>query len=290
MKADSFFCAGLTHKVCQDYAAAGEVGKTFRPAGVPNTPAAYAIVSDGCSDSPDTDFGSRLLVRHAMGQVRRHGGRLDPDSLIENAAEVGRRLNLDPRAMNATIAIAFEEGNEVGVKLWGDGVIAARGRDGSLVIHSVVFPTGAPMYLNYWLSESNLTAYLQKFGPTRVTTSIRILPDGTVTATEDEDSAINIENDNEPVSVDFRFSRYDYDIVAVMSDGVQSFKAFEGRGYVGLPIETVVAAMMNFKVLTGEFVVRRLKAFFRKAEELGWRWDDDVSMAAIYTGDLGETP
>jgi len=48
MIADHHFCIGKTHKVCEDYATSGitEDGVT------------YAIASDGCSSSKDTDFGA----------------------------------------------------------------------------------------------------------------------------------------------------------------------------------------------------------------------------------------
>ena len=52
MFADCAFAAGRGHDVCQDYAAAG--GGADEP---------YAILADGCSTSPDTDVGARLLVK-----------------------------------------------------------------------------------------------------------------------------------------------------------------------------------------------------------------------------------
>ena len=50
MKADAYFEIGATHLVCQDYALA-----------FANNEYAYAIVSDGCTSSPNTDIGARLI-------------------------------------------------------------------------------------------------------------------------------------------------------------------------------------------------------------------------------------
>src|SRR5215203_2249321 len=49
MNTDCFFNIGATHSVCQDYVVASP----------------YLILSDGCSSSPDTDIGARLLVKAA---------------------------------------------------------------------------------------------------------------------------------------------------------------------------------------------------------------------------------
>ncbi|HYO91642.1 MAG TPA: hypothetical protein VEQ40_08400, partial [Pyrinomonadaceae bacterium] len=65
MNADSAFLIGATHAVCQDYAVAGN-GTPDERAAVSNLQAnPYVILSDGCSSSPDTDIGARLLVKAA---------------------------------------------------------------------------------------------------------------------------------------------------------------------------------------------------------------------------------
>ena len=50
MNANCAINIGSTHALCQDYALARNDGP-------------YVILSDGCSSSPDTDVGSRLLVK-----------------------------------------------------------------------------------------------------------------------------------------------------------------------------------------------------------------------------------
>ena len=50
MNADHYYTIGNSHSVCQDYAISGLVEN-----------GAYAILSDGCSSSPDVDVGARML-------------------------------------------------------------------------------------------------------------------------------------------------------------------------------------------------------------------------------------
>ena len=72
---------------------------------------------------------------------------------------------------------------------------------------------------------------------------------------------------------------------AVFSDGVFAFKRpTEVGGWEQIPWEEVVRELTAFKTYKGEFVKRRMKRFFKDAEKRGWRWDDDVSVAAIYFG------
>ena len=51
MKIDSAFQIGKTHDICEDFALTG----------TKNSIVPYTIVSDGCSSSPLTDVGSRIL-------------------------------------------------------------------------------------------------------------------------------------------------------------------------------------------------------------------------------------
>ena len=59
MNANSTFSIGKNHIVCEDYALA-YTGPIIT----------YAIVSDGCSSSPDVDFGARCLAMSAKRELR----------------------------------------------------------------------------------------------------------------------------------------------------------------------------------------------------------------------------
>lgn len=295
MNADSFFVQGHTHTVCQDYATAGRT--TAPPPSTWPLPGdltpesfryTYGILSDGCSTSLNTDFGSRFLVRAAMGQLRSFGSARPPTivgyQILDSIERARNSLHLPEESLDATLLAAFESGDEVVTLTWGDGVIAARERDtGNVIVHQIEFPTGAPMYLSYWTNPKRLAGYMQKFGAVRKVKTFH--PDGSVS--ESESNSIEVftaEEFGEAVPVEFRFNRADYDVVAVMSDGVGAFKRRVGHGFQAVPLLDVVSPLMAFKGLSGEFVIRRMRAFLRQAEADGWHWDDDVSMAAVHTG------
>jgi hypothetical protein len=82
------------------------------------------------------------------------------------------------------------------------------------------------------------------------------------------------------------FDRYvaEAQVAAVFSDGVRSFLDADRQP---VPGEQVVAELMAFRGYVGAFVQRRLHAFLKAASKRGWRYEDDVAMAAIYLGSEG---
>ena len=59
---DSYYTIGKVHLYCQDYVFQG-----WKP--VP-----HVILADGCSASPNSDVGARLLVLNARRELERSGG------------------------------------------------------------------------------------------------------------------------------------------------------------------------------------------------------------------------
>ncbi len=78
---------------------------------------------------------------------------------------------------------------------------------------------------------------------------------------------------------------FDYDLIAVISDGIHSFTADTERGRVAIPWGNVLPYLMDFKGYKGQFVKRRLRKFLADTAKLGWKHHDDISMAAIYLGE-----
>lgn len=293
MHSDAYFAQGRRHRLCQDYAMAGRTPAAPKPTWpLPGDPdpetlrKTFAIVSDGCSESPDTDFGARFLVRRAAANIDVFG-KPRVDLAVDNAWLSSRQLRLSDNCLDATLLAAYQHEDTVLVEIYGDGVVAARERrTGALTVHSVEFPSGAPLYPSYWLKEARFQHYLKKFGSVRQHTVDTVRLDGARETTK-RDGAPYVEIEDgayDLVPICVSFDRATYDVVAVMSDGMGSFKQRRGNGFESVPLEDAVTHAMSFKGFAGEFVVRRMRAFLQDAADEGWHHDDDVSMAAIYMG------
>src|SRR6185295_18680312 len=99
MNTDAAINIGSTHSVCQDYAIARN---------------GYVVLADGCSSSPDTDIGARLLVK-ALDQ--RLGTPTDIEELHRESARTAlgwaAMLGLPDQAVDATLLSAHVEGEDL---------------------------------------------------------------------------------------------------------------------------------------------------------------------------------
>src|SRR3954469_11076065 len=100
MNADHAFFIGNTHTVCQDYAMSGVTED-----------GAYAIVCDGCSSSPEVDFGARALALSAKRTLMKGGSEFIPDLFgkvtIDNLRNIESLFTVHPQALDATLLIAW---------------------------------------------------------------------------------------------------------------------------------------------------------------------------------------
>lgn len=272
MNSDSFFTIGQSHKVCQDYAAHG-IKRFVDVSPVQEMP--YAIISDGCSGSPNSDFGSRILTKtaeHRLDFVDRNICR--NSDLLKIVADLG----LNPACLHATLIIASLENEVFDVKCYGDGVIAARKNDGTIVATQIKFDSGAPYYLYYDIA--NLWEnWVKEFGTKAIKTICSISPEG---KTEEFDS-IKFEWEN---FVEVKFPADDYDLVAIFSDGIESFEqkntTATAKYSETVPMTTILKEIMAFKSVNGEFVQRRCNAAFKKFKQNNWFNTDDFSVGVIH--------
>src|SRR5512137_2901414 len=152
MNANSTFSIGKDHIVCEDYALASAS---------PNI--TYAIVSDGCSASPDVDFGARCLAMSAKREIRLNASFLDFNgkNVVANAQRVIDTFPyLSPQFLDATLLVAGvnNQTKALTVYLYGDGVMVVRNKEGVGAFH-IQLSSGAPDYLSYHLDPVRKQAY-----------------------------------------------------------------------------------------------------------------------------------
>jgi len=281
---DCYTHIGRQHAACQDYARVGAFthGASDTLERYEGAPPWYLAVADGCSASPDSDMGARFLVlgleNALLQEVQGCGLRA-----LDFARRMAETAHLDTMSLDATLLYAVPHLGAVSVSIHGDGVIAARRRDGT-VEHTVVkCPLNAPDYLSYYLDLDRKARYIE-----RVESHNDGEGRGLRTYTSYEGSKVTSEMKIRsffPVTAAFPYE--EYDLVALMSDGVQSFMQETPTGAQRVPVHEVVEQIMAVKNTTGEFIVRRVRNGFlnRFCPKHGWHHYDDLAVAAIALGD-----
>lgn len=274
MNADSTFIIGATHSVCQDYAIAGYTAARKTP---------YVILSDGCSTSPDTDIGARLLVKAAAQTMNDQDE--DLSILHESAARLAlswaRLISVPPQSVDATLLTAQVRGTELLVSGSGDGVIVVEKLAGSLDVYSISYLAGYPFYPAYLHQPDRLEALLTN---NRASKEIRHFHSTFI----DKPFELVSTYISESATQVFSFNAADYKSVALISDGIHSFfrtdqKAGSKRIEPVLMPE-VVGEIVSFKSWNGSFVQRRVNRFLKECRAKGWQHADDLSLAVIHLG------
>ena len=276
MNAGSYYSIGKSHTVCQDYARAGQAWNRD----------AFAALSDGCSSSPDSDVGARLLVLQAADNLK--ASHTLPVAKPWGEVALGAVRLIEPvlpeEVCDATLLIAQAGETALRVEAFGDGVIAVRLRSGATLVYDIDFGN-APAYLTYFLDASRLRGYLAAGCGKRV---VRLYIDGQLDQTLE--TQVGVEESDQD-SMGWRgfqflleFNSKDAEAVFLFSDGVHSFQHTET--FEPIPMLDVVNRLMDIKSYTGAFVERRCKFFeHREVPKLKWQHTDDFSMAGIHTGD-----
>ena len=263
MNADATINIGSMHSICQDYAIAGNE---------------YVILSDGCSSSPDTDIGARLLVR-AMDQTLSKHGFFEISGRHQESARVAlgwaNLLGLPPRCVDATLITAHVSGNDLVIACSGDGVIILESHTGNLDVYAISSPSGYPFYPSYVHQPDRLAELLNN---NRCVKEVKHF--------SRKSSEVTI---SDSLTVTFKLNAADYKYVAVASDGINSFfhtqQATNGKRVEAVCLPDVLNEFWSFKNSHGAFVERRLKRFKKDTYAKGWQHADDLAIAVIHLGE-----
>jgi hypothetical protein len=282
MFTDSFFQQGGTHAVCQDYSAHGDD---------------YAIISDGCSSAPDSDFGARLIIKAAERELSIYrSGFTDTfvkGVIFEASAKALQIGNLNANCLTATLGlvVADKDKKQSRALLVGDGVIGAHERSGKWEVKTFEPTLGGCFYPTYMLKESDMAAYYQRFEGRYETKGYR----GHLNEPEKMDRMwedITLTTDQPYFCQTFNHDEYDF--VFVGSDGLLSFMqkvvTETSKHNESIGIMQVLSVLFDQMYYRPNFLqIQRQWAFKRPMPgtfvKRDWHNTDDVSVAAISIGE-----
>lgn len=269
MNTDSYFAMGKTHTVCQDYARHGIVTDQSWHRNHP-----FAIVSDGCSSCPDTDIGARLLAV-ALANTFNMLDCFDYNLALQRAEASAKALSLSPYSLSATLVTAYmDDTGFLRCAFVGDGCIAVKLKDGTGFMAESDH-NGAPKYLAYRAVEGGEANYDAVFSKPRMVRFLEI--PGLPLSTLMTEHKLMPSSDEYVTWFDLDPDTVEY--VLLLSDGASSFV---DAGFAHVPVQDVVAKLMDIKSTAGDFIRRRVKFFLAKeCPKLGWQHSDDLGVAGI---------
>jgi hypothetical protein len=284
IQSDAAFFIGKTHKVCQDYAIADNAQAPFRS----------VWLSDGCSSSPNTDIGARLLSHGIQQRLAGFGAigeaesaetqQMLLDTLIRKnlrfAARNAKQLGISRDFLDATLLGLVESGNgeAVDAVLYGDGAVVFGGIDGRRDVYRSQYPAGYPYYPVYVGDQGRGDSWRQVPNNRHTITRTTLLADGSVEACQTfvPDAPYHL----------LRQPKVNLSFAAVLSDGIESYQAKVGAEtsatFKSVDYLAAVHELTAFKNFKGEFVHRRMQSFEKECLKRGWHHNDDISVAAMH--------
>lgn len=265
---DSIFKIGKAHSVCQDYAVHCNTelyGDSYE----------LIAISDGCSSSPDTDIGSRILVKR--GILDGWWPRRDVSVFMETCKDVINSLyDLDYSCLDATLLLAnVKLNNKLRVKAYGDGVFSYRLKDDTIKIVKIEFANNAPYYLSYEISPERKKNYLEIFGGKKTITVYTV----TFGNTDVEYTEVAYNEKTE-----FEFDISTLKSFFLFSDGVETFhqviKTETSKFTKDIPVVDSVLEIMNCPTF-GPFLEKKYTKLYEQHAKQGIFHSDDLSVAAF---------
>ncbi len=262
MNADHYYAIGSTHVVCEDYARSGKT-KDGR---------AYAIVCDGCSSSPDTDVGARIVGLKAEKFVKKYSRIPDGVLLAYNAREKVEDLGLASEAMDATLIIALENEDRrfIDIAGWGDGGLICTSIEGDWQIDEWNYDPNYPFYLSYLADPERLEAWNGSgLGLTHSFAEARA-------------KSKTFQRSVEAEGWTTQRNMFDGRFLFIVTDGLSSFedKDLDPRDKI-VPSEQIAEELIKVKFPKGKFVTKRARRLLKNFRNNGIVNTDDFGVAGI---------
>lgn len=259
---DNFLIQGNSHTICEDYTYYAQDD--------------YFIVADGCSSSPNTDIGARLLT-HLFSAELEHNRPLTVDSLdkiLKKATEIIHSFKLSSFSLDSTLLCGYIKDKIININLFGDGYLFVKYKDGSNLIIEIEYTDNAPYYLRVNCDELYKKQWLEHFPNNRLKIIEYI-----------QNSISKTMNSNVTNYPSYSFDLDNIEYIGIASDGLASF--VNPLGDIKSPKE-VIDDILSFKNNKGAFVKRRLKKMIKNYGKDGFHNYDDVSVAVFHNGENNE--
>ncbi len=266
---DADYTIGKMHLFCQDYASRGI------------EPVPYVILADGCSAVPDSDLGARLLALNArclLGQFARGAADQTQQAIqherlgrriVRRAARQVRDLGLDTTVLDATLLIAWCQGATVYAHFYGDGCIAARRADGTVVVIEIEYAENAPYYLSYRLDPERGALYQVAIDDPATAQRIHCWSETGVTIRREPFDAPML----------FSFELAEFPRVLIATDGLHSLVNLTTRER--LDSLAVAREILDLRHFDGVFLQRRLGEVLARYRQQGVLNVDDIGVGAF---------
>lgn len=276
MNADRSINIGSTHSLCQDYVTARN--------GPVETEQPYVILSDGCSSSPDTDVGARLLVK-AIEQILGVNLTSDMEEVHKESARLALGwadlLGLPVQSVDATLMSAHVSGEDLIVACSGDGVIVLESRAGILEVYAISSPSGYPFYPAYVHQPERLAELVTN---DRARKELKHFHRDSAA---DDFKLIDVATSDSLTEV-LKLKVSDYKYAAIASDGINSFlrtrDSTNGKSVEAVGLTDVLQEFWSFKNSHGAFVERRMQRFKKDSHAKSWSHADDLALGVVHLG------
>ena len=246
LRLDSYYTIGQWHLYCQDYTLHGVA------------PVPHLILADGCSSAPGSDLGARLLALSARRSLLDFVGatRLADQKarhwplgqrIVRRAARQARILGAELDVLDATLLVAWCDGDQVWVHVYGDGCLVLRDVQERLTAIRIEYAENAPYYLTYLLDQERQAIYREAIGKPRSAQRIHQHSEAALSQFQ------TYPFDHPAV---FNFDLTEFPLIALATDGLDSFMTAETGER--LPLLDVARPILDFSEHEGAFVQSHL--------------------------------
>jgi hypothetical protein len=226
-----------------------------------------------------------LLVQSALNRFSLWGNQFNPRWVVEHAGVMANSINLPPQCLDATLMVAYQDGDQVHIVISGDGVVILRMRDSQeFFTYRYSFSNNVPGYLSYTLDPQRLETFFDPPYDFPDPTGVRTLEKTWGWGKPRYEATSLDPQDLNSFFVEISVHSSIIDLVMICSDGVESFQERQENGSLE-PVHFMEVAeqLSQIKKPRGEFVTRRMQKFLGSfCKKNNWTHSDDLAVAGIF--------